>query len=106
MVSSSTEDLVALYRFVGLTEVGLTYRHPDLNGLEHVVLAGSMIDALSGRSVGPTAWNAVWRDALPYLSSAHALPHDGLSRVRLALYRLAAPMLPPLRFLLMRGLQA
>jgi GNAT superfamily N-acetyltransferase len=106
VVSSSTEDLVPLYRFVGLTEVGLMYKHPDLNGLEHFVLAGSMIDALSGRSVGPTAWNAVWRDALPYLSNVHALPQDWLSRLRLAAYRLAAPIVLPLRFAMMKGLKS
>ncbi len=38
VVTSSTEDLVPLYRFVGLREVGITYAHPDLNDLKHVVL--------------------------------------------------------------------
>jgi len=106
VVSSSTADLVPLYRFVGLSEIGVTYKHPDLNDLEHFVLAGSMIDALAGRSVGPTAWNAVWRDALPYLSNVNALPQDGLTRLRIALYRMAAPIVLPLRFALLRGLQS
>jgi hypothetical protein len=38
---SSTEDLVPLYRFVGLKEVGVTYNHPLLNNLKHVVLVAN-----------------------------------------------------------------
>jgi GNAT superfamily N-acetyltransferase len=96
VVTSSTEDLVPLYRFVGLANVGVTYNHPDLNNLKHVILIGNIHDALSGRSVGPTAWNQVWKDALPYMSSENAIAQDTLSRIRIALYRFVGPLLAPL----------
>ena len=66
VVTSSTEDLVPLYRFVGLRDVGIAYNHPDLNDLKHIVLIADTREALTGRSVGPTAWNQVYRDALQY----------------------------------------
>ena len=90
VVTSSTEDLVPMYRFVGLSQVGITYNHPDLNDLKHVVLVANMYDALSGRSVGPTAWNQVWRDALPYMSP-NVIAQDTLSKVRIAVYRSLGP---------------
>ena len=93
VVTSSTEDLVPLYEFVGLKNVGLTYHHPELNNLKHVVLVGSMHDALSGRTVGPTAWNQVWRDALAYTNLANVPVHDTLSRVRIAFYRAVGPLI-------------
>ncbi len=102
VVTSSTEDLVPLYRFVGLANVGITYNHPDLNNLKHVVLVGSIHEALSGRSVGPIAWNQVWRDALPYMSYPSAVAQDTLSRVRIALYRLVGPLLGPLASAILR----
>jgi predicted GNAT family N-acyltransferase len=97
IVSSSTMDLVPLYRFVGLTEVGMKFNHPELNNLEHAMLVGNVLDALSGQSVGPTAWNAVWRDALPYVTTAEALPQDTVTRLRIAFYRSLGPLLSPLR---------
>ena len=95
VVTSSTEDLVPMYRFVGLSQVGLTYNHPDLNDLKHVVLVANMYDALSGRSVGPTAWNQVWRDAFPYMSP-NAVAQDTLAKARIALYRALGPLVGPL----------
>ena len=93
VVTSSTEDLVPMYQFVGLFDVGLTYHHPELNDLKHIVLVGNMHDALSGRTVGPTAWNQVWRDALPYTSFPNSAAQDTLSRIRIAAYRLVGPLL-------------
>ncbi len=97
VVSSSTRDLVPLYRFVGLMEVGVCFNHPDLNNLEHVMLVGSIPDALAGRSVGPTAWNEVWRDAIAFLPSIDADAQNQISRLRIALYRLIGPVLSTIR---------
>lgn len=90
-----------MYRFVGLSEMGITYNHPDLNELKHVVLVANMYDALSGRSVGVAAWNQVWRDAFPYMSP-NAVAQDTLSKVRIAIYRSLGPLIGPIGSISMR----
>jgi predicted GNAT family N-acyltransferase len=95
VVTSSTEDLVPMYQYVGLRDMGLRYNHPDLNHLKHAILIGSMLDGLSGRSVGPIAWNQIWRYALPYMSSPNSIAQDTLSGMRIALYRSLGPLLAP-----------
>jgi len=104
VVTSSTEDLVPLYRFVGMREVGVTYNHPELNNLRHVVLTGNMPDALSGRSVGPVAWNQVWKDALPFVS-IQRIGGSTISQVRLAMYRAIAPLIVPISSAILRTRQ-
>ncbi len=101
VVTSSTEDLVPMYRFVGLSDMGITYNHPDLNDLKHFVLVANMYDALSGRSVGVAAWSQVWRDAFPYMSP-NAVAQDTVSRARIALYRLLGPLVGPIGSVSMR----
>jgi GNAT superfamily N-acetyltransferase len=96
VVTSSTEDLVPLYRFVGLKDAGIAYNHPDLNDLKHIVLIADTREALTGRSVGPTAWNQVYRDALQYQGSTHAIGQDTVSRIRIAVYRSLGPLLGPI----------
>jgi hypothetical protein len=95
VVTSSTEDLVPLYKFVGMTDLGITYLHPELNNLRHVVLTGNMPAALSGRSVGPVAWAQVWRDALPFVSR-EMVALDTIAKVRLSIFRAIAPLLVPI----------
>ena len=95
VVTSSTEDLVPMYQYIGLRDIGLRYSHPELNDLKHAVLIGSMLDGLSGRSVGPTAWNQIWRHALPYMSNSNSISQDTVSGMRIALYRLMGPLLAP-----------
>lgn len=84
VVTSSTEDLVRMYDWIGLKPCNRTYDHPSLNGMRHHVLIGNIPAALLGRSIGPGAWYAVWKDALPFLNEAD---YGGLSSLRLALYR-------------------
>jgi len=102
VVTSSTEDLVPLYQFVGLKATGVTYNHPELNNLKHVLLIGSIPDALSGRSLGPMAWNEVWKDALPFLSSQSAIVQDSISKARVFVYRTLGAVLGPLGSVILR----
>ena len=102
VVTSSTEDLVPLYKFVGLSDTGITYNHPELNNLKHVLLLGSIPNALSGQSVGPTAWNQVWKDALPFVSFHMTTIHEPISRIRISIYRSLGILLAPLSWLILR----
>ena len=95
VITSSTEDLVPLYKFVGMKEAGVAFNHPELNNLKHVMLTGSIPDALSGRSVGPVAWSQVWKDALSYVPP-HQIDNGTISKVRLAFYRACAPLIVPI----------
>ena len=101
VVTSSTEDLVPLYKFVGMREAGVNYNHPELNNLRHVVLTGNIPDALSGRSVGPVAWNQVWKGALPFVSTQR-IAESTISKVRLAMYRAIAPLIVPIGSAILR----
>jgi hypothetical protein len=64
VLTSSTDDLVPFYDWVGLKSTEIVFTHSSLNDLPHRLLLGSIPDALQARSVGSTAWYLVWRDVL------------------------------------------
>lgn len=97
VVSSATSDLVPMYDAVGLKDVGITFNHPALNNLKHHLMVGNIQDAMLGRTSGPIMWNLVWKDAFNFMVDNQFVATDIVSRVRLALYRTVAPLIPILR---------
>jgi len=83
VVTSSTEDLVSMYDWIGLKPCGLAYIHTGLNNLPHQVLIANIPAALTGASVSAGAWYAVWKDALPYLEG---LNESRISPIRSVFY--------------------
>ena len=94
VITSSTSDLVDLYERIGMVRLKETYMNPMLNNATHYLLVGSAKDAVLGRSVGPIVWNLVWKRPSEFAIRSLELPVDPVSRVRLLLYRLVAPLVP------------
>jgi hypothetical protein len=69
VMTSATSDLVPFYDWVGLKPTDVVFNHSSLNSLPHRLLLGSIPDALSGKTVGATAWYLIWRDAISMLDS-------------------------------------
>lgn len=69
VMTSATSDLVPFYDWVGLKPTDVVFNHSSLNSLPHRLLLGSIPDALSGKTVGSTAWYLIWRDAISMLDS-------------------------------------
>jgi predicted GNAT family N-acyltransferase len=100
VVTSATPDLVQFYDWIGLKPTELTFNHPNLNGLPHRVLLGNIPAALTGRSIGPGAWNTVWRDALDCVGND--VSENSLDRIRIFLFRILGPLMASVSRLLMR----
>jgi hypothetical protein len=90
-VIGCTPDLIALYEKIGMEDQKLEYRHRKLNDSEHTVMLSDIPNTLSGKSVSPLYWNAIWADTMKYLLTSQTIELDALGRTRMAIYQLAKP---------------
>lgn len=100
VVSSAASDMVPMYEAVGLKCTRLSFDHPAYNDLKHHVMVGNIQDAMLGRSSNALMWNLVWKDAFAFMSDHQYIDIDAVARVRLALYRAIAPVVPLVRRLI------
>lgn len=105
-VIGCTPDLIPLYRKIGMEDQKLEYRHRKLNDAKHTVMLADIPNTLSGGTVSPLYWNAIWADTMKYLRTSQSLELNALSRTRIAIYQLARPAAMFIQYWMLRPRRA
>jgi predicted GNAT family N-acyltransferase len=92
VVIGCTEDLVGLYSRIGMERQNLDYRHSKLVDSPHTVMLGDIPKAMSGATVNPLFWNAVWAPTTRYMVDTQILEMTQADRARMNVYRLFGPI--------------
>ena len=92
VVIGCTHDLVGLYSRIGMERQDIEYRHGKLNDSEHTVMLGDIPRAMSGASVNPLFWNAVWSTTAGYMIDSELLRPTPGDQLRMNVYRLFRPL--------------
>jgi hypothetical protein len=92
VVTGAAPDMWPLYKRLGFTKSEIKYTHAKLGGIEHSVIFGKVQDGLEGRVTDPITWNIVWSDAVTYLDQYGHMENQGLTALRLTIYRWFAPI--------------
>ncbi len=92
VVIGCTEDLIGLYSRIGMERQKLDYRHSKLVDSPHTVMLGDIPKAMSGATVNPLFWNAVWAPTTQYMVDTQILEMTQADRARMNVYRLFAPI--------------
>ena len=92
VVIGCTPDLVGLYSRIGLERQDIEYRHSKLEDSPHTVMLGDIPKAMSGATVNPLFWNAVWAPITQYMLDTQILELTPADRARMNVYRLFAPI--------------
>lgn len=91
-VIGCTPDLVGLYSRIGMEKQDIDYRHRKLNDSPHTVMIADVAKTVSGATVNPLFWNAVWAPAAAFLIDSDQIQLTPGDRTRMSLYRLFRPM--------------
>lgn len=91
ILGCATNELLPLYARLGFKSTGIRYHYKALNNLEHTIFMGDIIEGLTGKGVNPLVWNIVWKDVIRYLSDHNVCDYSTGSKLRMQLFRLAAP---------------
>ncbi len=92
IVIGCTHDLVGLYSRIGMERQKIEYRHSKLVDSPHTVMLGDIPKAMSGATVNPLFWNAVWAPTTKYMVDTQILELTQADRARMNLYRLFGPI--------------
>ena len=92
VVIGCTPDLVPLYSRIGMECLDMEYRHGKLVDAPHTVMLGHIPRGMSGATVNPLFWNAVWAPASSYLLDNGTLQLTPADRARMSVYRLFRPL--------------
>ena len=92
VVIGCTPDLIGLYSRIGMVRQELEYHHSKLGDSPHTVMIGNIPKAVSGATVNPLFWNAVWAPASTYMIETEVLELTQADRARMNLYRLFRPV--------------
>jgi hypothetical protein len=92
VVIGCTPDLVGLYSRIGMEKLDIDYHHGKLNDSLHTVMLGDIPKAISGASVNPLFWNAVWAPTAAFMIDSDLLELSQGDRTRMNLYRLFRPL--------------
>lgn len=92
IVGCTTKELLPLYTRIGFRDTGITFKHLELNNLEHTMIIADARRVVLGRDVGPMVWNVFWRDTAKYLIENELLDDDPMSRLRIIVYKALAPL--------------
>jgi hypothetical protein len=92
VVIGCTPDLVGLYSRIGMERQDIEYRHGKLSDSLHTVMLGNIPKAMSGATVNPLFWNAVWAPTTNYMIDTEILELTQADRARMGIYRLFRPI--------------
>jgi predicted GNAT family N-acyltransferase len=92
VLGSATKKLLPLYERVGFRSTGNGYIHSELADLEHWLIRGDARRLLSGRGIGPVAWNLIWAEAWQRAVQTGVVRSRARERARTATYRTLAPV--------------
>jgi hypothetical protein len=92
VVIGCTPDLVGLYSRIGMERQDIDYRHRKLGDSPHTVMLGNIPKAMSGATVNPLFWNAVWAPTTKYMIDTEILDLTQADRARMSVYRLFRPI--------------
>ena len=92
VVIGCTPELVPLYSKIGMERQDIEYRHSKLSDSLHTVMLGSIPKAMSGATVNPIFWNAVWAPATSYMLDADILELTHADKARMAVYQMFKPV--------------
>jgi hypothetical protein len=92
VVIGCTHDLIGLYSRIGMERQKIEYRHSKLVDSPHTVMLGDIPKAMSGATVNPLFWNAVWAPTTKYMVGTQILEMTQADRARMNVYRLFAPI--------------
>ncbi len=91
-VIGSTTDLVPLYTRIGMKDVNLDYYHRKLGSSLHKVMLGDIPRTMTGTSIGPVFWNAIWSETTSYMLSTDLIKVTAVDVARMRFYRLFKPV--------------
>jgi len=91
-IIGTTQDMLGLYEKVGLQKTQTRYLHKQFRNIEHVVAQGHLPSFIKGEGVSALHWNVIWKGLSEYLHDNQTIHMDRWSYVRLAIYRLCAPL--------------
>ena len=92
IVINTTAKFEPLYRKIGFTETGHSYKVEMFNNLEHKVMIANVPNAMSGLNVNPIVWNLIWEEVSRYMENYGLLKPDSFRKVRMGAFRLLAPV--------------
>jgi hypothetical protein len=92
VVIGCTPDLIGLYSRIGMARQDIEYSHRKLANSPHTVMLGSIPKAMSGATVSPIFWNAVWAPATEHMLDTGILELTPADQARMAIYRLFRPV--------------
>ena len=92
VVIGCTPELVTLYSRIGMERQDIDYRHRKLGDIPHTVMLGNIPKTMSGATVNPLFWNAVWAPTTKYMIDSAILNLTQSDRARMNIYRLFGPI--------------
>lgn len=91
ILMSCSDDLHALYRKLGLADLGIAYVHPTM-GVRHHVMLGDAVSMITG-GMNPFAWNVVIGPELyAYAKLCGVVPRNPWLDLRIRVLRLLRPL--------------
>jgi predicted GNAT family N-acyltransferase len=92
VLSSATKNLLPLYERLGMRSTGNGYIHSDLADREHWLIKGDARQVLSGRALGPFAWNVMWAQTWDRAVQTGVVRPHVRERTRTTTYRTLGPL--------------
>ena len=92
ILMSTTEELLPLYRKVGLTDSTLTYTHPLYPTKTQHVLYIEAKKLLSAETVGFFEWNLIWKDLATHVVDIGICEAQEIETSKSKVYRYLAPI--------------
>lgn len=92
IVFGTTPTLLPVYENIGMTATDIAYEHSTLNRAKHQIVIGDIPTVLSGKTLNPIFWNAVWGDLTEHMLRSGHLKLNRLDILRVRFYRLFRPL--------------
>jgi len=92
LLTSAVTDLLPLYERIGFKKLGVSYKHPSLNNLEHHLILAHRDAFLMGKGMNLLLWNSLFGDLIRHMLDRKLIKVAGPEAVLIRAKLMLAPL--------------